>query len=406
MNYFSIIFLLILSASAASAADPAAEQPAEKPSQQIMEETAPVGFAYGKKGLQFTSADGNNFLWFGVRLQMRVANSAIRQDELPGEPVDKSSDAKLNRGRLKLGGHLLTPKFAVYTEYDFTSDTLLDFRVTYAYTDWLSIRVGQWKSEYHRERIDSSGAQQFVDRSILTAWFTTDRQKGVVASGRFAKGTAYDSSYWFGRLSGAGRGGDLSDAGGLWLVRYQWNFSGRVLGFSQSDIGRRETPAGSAAIAFVSGYSMFTSFSSDGGGQLPGFTDGESDQYFIRQALVETAWQGRGFSWQQELHWKSIRDRLNGTERNLVGIYAQAGMFFSEVWEAMPEPLELAVRYAFVDIDRDISGDRELEYSLAANWFFNGHRNKLTSDISYINRRMAPETDTNTRFRMQWDVSF
>ena len=144
-----------------------------------MEETSPAGFAYGKKGLQFTSADGNNFLWFGVRLQTRVANSAIRQDELPGQPVDKNSEIKVNRGRLKLGGHLLTPRF-----------------------------------------------------------------------------------------------------------------------------------------------------------------------------------------------------------------------------------LEFAVRYAYDDIDRDISGDREREYSLAANWFFDGHRNKLTSDISYINRRMAPETDTNVRFRIQWDVSF
>jgi hypothetical protein len=184
---------------------------------------------------------------------------------------------------------LLAPGFTVYTEYDFTSDTLLDFRATYAFADWLSIRVGQWKSEYHRERIDSSGAQQFVDRSILTAWFTTDRQKGVVASGRFGNGTAHDSSYWFGRLSGAGRGGDLSDADGMWLARYQWNFSGRALGFSQSDIGRHDPPAGSAAIALVSGYSKFTSFS---------------------------------------------------------------------------------------------------------------------SDISYINRRKAPETDTNVRFRIQWDVSF
>jgi len=27
------------------------------------------GLSYGSKGLQFESADGNNFLWFGVRLQ-------------------------------------------------------------------------------------------------------------------------------------------------------------------------------------------------------------------------------------------------------------------------------------------------------------------------------------------------
>jgi hypothetical protein len=64
------------------------------------------------------------------------------------------------------------------------------------------------------------------------------------------------------------------------------------------------------------------------------------------------------------------------------------------------------VRFGNVDLDRSISGDREREYTIAANWFFHGHRNKLTADVSYINRRMAPENDTSTRFRIQWDWSF
>ena len=363
-------------------------------------------FSYGPKGLQYESDDGNNFLWFGVRLQTRLSNSTIRQDLLPGEPIDTNSDITVNRGRLKLGGHLVSPRFTVYTEYDFTADILLDLRATYAFSDWLSIRVGQWKSNYNRERIDSSGAQQFVERSVATPWFTIDRQKGVMASGRIGKGKPYDSSYWFGRLSGAGRGGDLSDADGFWLARYQWNFMGRVLGFSQSDIGKRKDAAGSIAIAYVDGESSFTSFSSSGGGQLPGYVDGEPDQYSIRQFMIETAWQGGGFSWQQELHWKLIRDRVNGTEQKLLGGYLQAGMFFREIWPAVPEPLEFALRYGNVDIDRNTSGDVEREYTAAANWFFQGHRNKLTADVSYVERRLAPENDTNIRFRLQWDWSF
>ena len=116
------------------------------------------------------------------------------------------------------------------------------------------------------------------------------------------------------------------------MARYQLNFSGRVLGFSQSDIGKREDAAGSVALAFVDGESKYTSFSGQGGGQLPGFSDGDPDQYSIRQLLLETAWQGHGFSWQQESHWKKITDRVNGAERKLIGGYMQAGMFFSEIW--------------------------------------------------------------------------
>jgi hypothetical protein len=40
-----------------------------------------------------------------------------------------------------------------------------------------------------------------------------------VASGRFGEGRSYDSSYWFGWLSGSGRGGSASDGEGLWLGR-------------------------------------------------------------------------------------------------------------------------------------------------------------------------------------------
>jgi phosphate-selective porin len=348
-------------------------------------------FSYGEQGLQFDDGTGNNFLWFGVRLQTRWSNSEVTQDDLPGAPSSSDSDFALNRGRLKLGGHLFSPAFTIYSEHDIVDNRLLDLRATYKFTDWLSIRIGQWKSEFNRERIDSSGKQQFVERSVVTPWFTIDRQQAIMASGRVGKGSRGDTSYWFGWLSGAGRGGDTSDADGLWLGRAQWNFNGRVLGFSQSAIGRPGEPAGSVAVAAVTGRSGYTAFSSAGGGQLPGFVDGEPDQYRLEQVMLETAYQHGGFSWQQELHWKSIDDSLNGETRRLI---------------SFPEPLELAIRFARVDPDRDLGDDTEKEYTLASNWFFKGHRNKLTLDLSRVIRRQAPETDTSNRIRLQWDWSF
>jgi hypothetical protein len=374
-------------------------------SAQTTERNEPL-FSYGKQGLQFDDGTGNNFLWFGVRLQTRWTGSRVIDDELPGAPVSDSNELDVNRGRLKLGGHLLRPAFTIYSEYDLVGERLLDLRATYRFADWLSVRVGQWKSEYNRERIDSSGKQQFVERSVVTPWFTIDRQQGVMTSGRLAPESRTDTSYWFGWLHGAGRGGDSSDAKGLWLGRLQWNVNGRVLGFSQSATGRPAKPAGSIAIAAISGKSGFTAFSSSGGGQLPGFSNGAPDQYEIRQFMVETAYQHGGFSWQQEFHWKLIDDTVANRKTRLIGAYAQAGMFFSELSESFPEPLELAIRIAGVDPDSDRSGVSEREVTAAANWFFNGHRNKLTLDASYLERRLAPENDSGHRVRLQWDWSF
>jgi hypothetical protein len=59
-----------------------------------------------------------------------------------------------------------------------------------------------------------------------------------------------------------------------------------------------------------------------------------------------------------------------------------------------------------VDPDRDRSDDYEREITLGANWFFNGHRNKITFDVSRVGRKLAPETDTSNRVRLQWDWSF
>ena len=362
-------------------------------------------FSYGPRGLQYQSSDGNNFLWFGVRLQVRYSNDRILVDEMPGASPQTDSDFGVNRGRFKLGGHLLRPALQIYSEYDFIDNRLLDLRATYAFSDGFNLRAGQWKSEYNRERIDSSGAQQFVERSIVTPWFTIDRQQGLMASGRLGAGKRHDFSYWFGRLSGAGRGGSASGDDGLWLGRYQWNFTGRVLPFSESDIGRRKA-AGSVAVAAVSGNSRYTSFSSAGGGQLPGYPDGTDNQYRIGQFMFETAYQSGGFSWQQELHWKNIETRASGDTRRLFGGYAQAGYFPHESWERFPPPLELALRFARVDPDRALADDMERELAIVANWFFNGHRNKLSADLSRVRRVKAPETDTDNRLRLQWEISF
>ena len=380
--------------------------PARAIAESEHEESAKSKISYGKQGLQFDDETGNNFLWFGVRLQTRGESNSVSNDEIAGAPISESTDINIKRGRLKLGGHLVSPAFMVYSEYDIVDSRLLDLRATYKFADWLSIRIGQWKSEFNRERFDSSGKQQFVERSIVTPWFTLDRQQAIMASGRIGNGSRGDTSYWIGRLSGAGRGGDTSEADGLWLARAQWNFHGRLLGFSQSALKRPEEPLGSISVAAVTGRSGFTSFSSAGGGQLPGFVNGEPDQYRLEQWMVETAYQHGGFSWQQEVHWKRVDDTLTGQKTRLIGGYVQAGMFFSEVFESFPEPLELALRVARVDPNRALAGATEKEYMLGSNWFFNGHRNKLTLDLSRVIRREAPETDTSNRLRLQWDWSF
>ena len=142
---------------------------------------------HGPKGFQFTSRDSNYVLQIQWRGQFRIAYPT---DEDPIDYEDFSNERlylSLNRARMKVGGHTLRSYFKYYLEYELFASALLDFRLMYEQLEFLKVKVGQWKVQYNRERIISSGKQQTVERSILTRPFTVDRQQGIDIFGRLNK---------------------------------------------------------------------------------------------------------------------------------------------------------------------------------------------------------------------------
>ena len=358
---------------------------------------------YTDGGLTLKNENSESYLTLGLRMQARYSTIEEEPRALQDFTDEYKSGADINRARYKIWAGL-NNDFTFYHEYDLRNSNLLDLRTTWISQPNFKVRLGQWKPEFNRERVDSSGKQQFAERSIATYWFTIDRQWGTMASGRVGTGSQVDSSWWAGVLGGNGRS-EKSDGGRpMGLARWQWNYSGEVLPFSQSALKRYAVPRGSFAVAVVSNDSKFTRYSSDGGGQLPGYSEGEDNQYRILQGLQEWAWQGGGLSLQQELHWKSVRDRRDGRTRNLVGGYAQLGWFPAERWNSISPKLEIAVRGAYVDPDDEFSSDNG-ELTLGGNWFFNGHRNKLTVDMSYLAIEEQGVQKSDSRFRIQWDIS-
>lgn len=362
------------------------------------------GWNYGSNGWQWSDPDSGSFIWLGLRFQLRYSN---RVDEpLVPEDLREEGDegANINRARYKIGG-ALGRHFTFYHEYDLRNGQLLDLRGTWKPANWFNLRAGQWKAEYNRERVDSSGKQQFVDRSIANYWFTVDRQNGVMASGRLAPGTCADSSWWLGVLNGNGlnSGGD----GGRPMVvgRYQWNLDGEVLPFSQSALKGYTEPRSALAFVFASNDSPYTRFSSTGGGQLPGYSTGSDNQYRIKQFGQEFARHRGGWSVQQEFHYKQVEDRVNGGKQNLRGGYVQVGWFPSSRYDNVPAELEVAARYALVNPDEAAGSRHNQELSLAGNWFFSGHRNKITADLSCLDIEDSGERQRDVRFRIQWDIS-
>lgn len=382
-----------------------------EPSALTADEGRKVKIKYSRKGLDIEDRRGNYSARINWRGQIRYSDPFDAEPRnAPGFDKEDLTQFRFRRARFKAKGVVFRPWVQYAVEHDLINNRFLTGDLTIAPVDWLQLKVGQWKATYNRERVDSSGKQQFVERSIVNRPFTIDRQPGAMLTGRLMKGTWGDSHYYAGIFAGTGRGitsVDESDGTPMLMARYQWNFLKRDLPHSQSDIEYHETPAASLAFGTLSNRSRYTRFSGSGAGQIIGFEPGEPGQYSLRQYLQETALKYKGFSLQQEFHWKRIVDNKSLTTTHLRGSYAQAGYFFHYVAPWVPKQLETAVRYAFVDYNTAAPDDLLEEFTFAVNWFFWGHANKLTFDVSRLGLDQTSGPDlAATRYRTQWDITF
>jgi len=362
---------------------------------------------YGDKGFEFRTANNNYLMQIQWRLQTRFA-APYDSDPISFEDFGEDQIIiGINRARMKVGGHAFKPNFKYYLEYELWAGKLLDYRLMYEFSQALNIKVGQWKAQYSRERVISSGKQQTVDRSILNYAFTLDRQQGISLYGRLKGRGVLDFNYWISALTGTGRGANDNDDDQLmWMTRWQWNPLGTPVPFVGSDL-REENPfIFSIALGAVTNRSPFTRFSTSGGGELYGFEEGIAGQYRINQWLIETSGMVEGFSWQQEFHRKEINDKVNLNQTVLLGNLVQVGYFFNHLFPSFPKRMEWFLRQAIYDPDTDFDDNYRHEITIGTNWFFNGHKNKLTFEYSYLRFRDDPEMLTDgSRVRLQWDVS-
>ncbi len=404
------------------------------------EKSSDVKASWGKKGFTLETGDGRFKTAIQFRFQGRFSYPERGDADSFGDFNDnEESTFELRRVRMKVGGHAYQPWIKHYLEINWQSTansgsspgstSLITWRFTLDKYRWAQLRVGQWKVNYNRERVDSSGKQQFVERSIVNTVFTLDRQVGAMLMGHLAPGTFADSWYHIGVFTGSGRGEANDDDNMLWMARLQWNFLGRDLKSTQSDLKYHKDPTASLAFGAYTNIGRCTRWSSSGCGTLQsGFTTSlgaaytsdstaANGQFRTDGMMEEFALKWRGLSIQHEYHWKQIKDAgrpTTGTitgasqsKTNLMGSYSQIGYFPHYLIPSVPKPLEVAFRYAFVDPNVSVKNDKLQEFTGAVNWFFAGHRNKLTLDASHLKLdRPVGSNQHEQRVRLQWDVSF
>ena len=415
-------------ATATNSSDLAKTASASEPKPAVKKGNVPAGVSYGKNGFELRTEDDKFSLAIQNRIQARYSEPF---DSDPRTLADLDRDENsfmIRRARTKLNGHAYAPWLKYYMQYDWSQPVMRDLSLTIDKYKWAQVRVGRGKVTYNNERVASSGSQQFVNRSIVNDVFTVDRQQGIEVKGNLFPGTWYDMTYYAGVFTGLGIGERNNDDGNMmYSGRLQWNALGGEMKFSQSDTEFLEKPALNISIAANQNQSKCTAFETDsrscrrlvdvnatGGSRYrdPSVTTAagaQNGQYEISQWMEEVNFKYRGFSLLHELHAKKIKDRLNNdAETDLLGGFIQAGFFPHQQINFIPKNVELAGRYAFVDMDRDRDNDKQTEFSAVINYFLDGHFNKLSVQMSRLSvedpiRLREAEED---RLWAQWDLSF
>lgn len=369
---------------------------------------------YGDNGLELKTRDERFTTTIGFRNQIRFTTPFVTPPDNAADQKDESArDFRLNRSRFKAEGHAFSPRLTYKFQADFVEERVRDFNMSWAHRDWLQVRAGWWKVEYLVERMQSSGSQQLVDRSILDRWFTFGRQRGVQVHGEVGP-DARGGRYYVGAFRNMdARGGAALP---MWLGRYEWAWAGRHPELEQGDPeSSRELvlQVGSSLVAAESAYAFFTGSGVAAALPVPGLPEDDEplpdtpDRYRTRHAAADLVLKWRGVSVQGELHRKHLRLTRTGVERTVVGGYVMAGVLASTLWERAPKPLELTARLALVDPAREVAANRQQEAVAGASWYFDGHRSRVGVDVTRL-RYATPDgsRSTDLRTRLQWEFTF
>jgi phosphate-selective porin OprO/OprP len=275
--------------------------------------------------------------------------------------------------------------------------------------------------QYGRQEITSSGAQQFVDRSFVVNAFKPSYDIGMNLHGDVMKGMFNYDAQWVG---GKGQNTVSSNNNNAYNLRLAVNPLGEMK-YSEADIDMSPKPLVSVGSSYYhntlrkNGTATFetnnNSYASPSSGWL-----GKNAGQFGPTANVnintfegDMAFKWMGLSVQSEYFWGQGTGQgisTNGYDANVIsnGFYAQAG------YMVLPKQVELAIRYAWMDYNRNTPNDNQTEVQGAISWYIQGHNLKIQADVTKQNQQKnvkVGKLDTNvpldnTIFRLQTQLNF
>jgi len=379
---------------------------------QSQESIKPTKF--GKGIFNIVGKDSTFSMKIGARFQF--LSTTMMQD---GENPETSF--LVRRARLKFDGFAYSPKLtyklelglsnrdlggaSVYSGYG--SRMILDAVLKYNFYKNFVVWGGQTKLPGNRERVISSANLQQVDRSLLNAKFTLDRDVGFQLRHHFTLFNNFIVRESFALSQGEGRNIITGNLGGhQYTGRIELLPFGKFTGkgdYSGSDLKREPTPKLSLASSYDHNNNAVKTRSNQGSYMETDYGYFETN---INTLFVDAMFKYNGFSFMAEYAKRNAKDPIaknsDGTETGDIvqvgtGLNFQSGYLFKKNWE-------ISGRFSNVKLDENITGKTpENQYTLGLSKFIVGHSLKVQTDVSYIDSSFLSDT---VMWRLQFDIHF
>lgn len=211
-----------------------------------------------EEGIGFISADSTLGLNMRFRMQNRIGVSF--EDGFD----DPDFDMDVRRARLRFDGFINNQRLTYLMQLSLSRrdldwdnsrepNILHDAMIFYKVHDNFSLGFGQGKLPGNRQRVTSSGALQFADRSIVNGIFTIDRDFGIFGNYENKIGRNFHYEVKAAISSGEGRNRIITDKGLAYTFKVELLPLGRFKNngdYFEGDLEREVTPKVSLTAAY------------------------------------------------------------------------------------------------------------------------------------------------------------
>lgn len=276
--------------------------------------------------------------------------------------------------------------YEVQLNWPDTANPLEDANLDWDFTNGqkqFRLKAGQFKVPFGRQELTSSGSQQFVDRSNVSGEFAKGRDAGVQIWGQ----TKDAKLEWrAGMFNGNGRTKSANDNS-----KYQYNFrlmwqpNGDVK-YSESDLESKDKPL----IALAANFEK-----NDARGATKDVVDFDRTVWGFDGVLKYKGFSAMAEYFTRDSTPDADKDGKIGGEVGANGFHAQIGMFL------IRDHLEIAGRYARLDLSDLKENDSRKEWGIGVNYFFSKHPLKLQADWRTLEDEAKKTKDHEVRIQSQ-----